>query len=445
MGKKLLVADDSLTIQKVIKLALSADGYDIQTVSDGNDALQQVAVFHPDVVLIDVGIPGRTAFEVKKAMNEDPDLKRIPVVLMSSAFEKVDEAKVALLQFEGRLTKPFDPTHLRQALQQALATRGEDAPAPEPTLQFSSELSKKASSQPEISLVTNFSKKEPVAIESFDDFKIEAPAEERTKTFTAHQSDPLWNDESSAEDPHSDLSLSEPTLSSMAAPPRQQAAATTQNTQKRELTSITLPDMHTDDIRHLTESTVRMGALDEFGAWNIGESSKSESSSSPLDLEPLSVESNDFLEENRLDLHVGDDAESMVSLEEVVPPKFDITKNIQRPKKEELVLPVASVVESDREPTSFIQTHLPNTEFPRIDPKPVTRSQPQPQHVEATHSSASPQIDLEALTQKLTARLEEMVKEQVQKSLEQMAKKALPDIAEKVVRQEIRRILESIQ
>lgn len=440
MGKKLLVADDSLTIQKVIKLALSADGYEIQTVSDGNDALQQVAVFHPDVVLIDVGIPGRTAFEVKKAMNEDPDLKRIPVVLMSSAFEKVDEAKVALLQFEGRLTKPFDPTHLRQALQQALATRGDESPAPEPTLQFSSELSKKVSSTPDISLVSSLSKKDPAPVESFDDFKIESPVEERTKTFTAIQSDPLWNDEASnSELPLEDISVSEPTLSSMAATPK--PAATTQ---KRELTSITLPEMHNDDIRHLTESTVRMGALDEFGAWNIGESSKTETAGSPLDLEPIAVESNDFLEENRFDLEAAD--EPLVSLEEVIPPKFDITKNIQRPKKEELVLPVATVVESEREPTSFIQTHLPNAEIPRIEPKTIPRAQPQPQHVEAAPSVASaPQVDIEALTKQLTARLEEIVKEQVEKSLEQMAKKALPDIAEKVIRQEIRRILESIQ
>jgi len=68
IGKKLLVADDSLTIQKVIRLALSNEGYEIQTVSDGNDAIQQIAVFRPDVVLIDVSLPGKTAFEVKKSI-----------------------------------------------------------------------------------------------------------------------------------------------------------------------------------------------------------------------------------------------------------------------------------------------------------------------------------------------------------------------------------------
>ena len=55
-GKKLLVADDSLTIQKVIRLALSNEGYEIQAVSDGNDAIQQISLFRPDVILIDISL-----------------------------------------------------------------------------------------------------------------------------------------------------------------------------------------------------------------------------------------------------------------------------------------------------------------------------------------------------------------------------------------------------
>src|SRR3954469_15648956 len=116
MKKKLLVADDSLTIQKVIRLALSNEGYEIQAVSDGNDAVQQISLFRPDVVLIDVSLPGKQAFEVKRAINEMADLEEVRFVLMSSAFEKVDESQVDSVKFHGRLTKPFDPAHLRQIL-----------------------------------------------------------------------------------------------------------------------------------------------------------------------------------------------------------------------------------------------------------------------------------------------------------------------------------------
>src|SRR5680860_942628 len=98
-GKKLLVADDSLTIQKVIRLALSNEGYDIQTVSEGNDAIQQISVFRPDILLIDVSLPGKSAFEVKRAVNQLPDLHDVRFVLMSSAFETVDEPQVEEVQF----------------------------------------------------------------------------------------------------------------------------------------------------------------------------------------------------------------------------------------------------------------------------------------------------------------------------------------------------------
>src|SRR3954467_12761408 len=120
-GKKLLVADDSLTIQKVIRLALSNEGYEIQAVSDGNDALQQISLFRPDVVLIDVSLPGKTAFEVKREINQLDDLEEVRFVLMSSAFEKVDEVQATEVNFHGQLTKPFDPAHLRQILIEVLA------------------------------------------------------------------------------------------------------------------------------------------------------------------------------------------------------------------------------------------------------------------------------------------------------------------------------------
>src|SRR5947209_14139524 len=120
-GKKILVADDSLTIQKVIRLALSNEGYDIQAVSDGNDAVQQISLFRPAIVLIDVSLPGKSAFEVKREVNTLEDLQEVRFVLMSSAFEKVDEPQASEVKFHGRLTKPFDPAHLRQVLTEVVA------------------------------------------------------------------------------------------------------------------------------------------------------------------------------------------------------------------------------------------------------------------------------------------------------------------------------------
>lgn len=118
-GAKILVADDSLTIQKVIKLALANEGYEIHTTSDGEETLQQLSLFRPDVVLIDVSLKGKSAFEVKREADQKSDLSNIKFVLLSSAFKQVDQQKVNDHKFSSILVKPFDPSHLRQLLQSA--------------------------------------------------------------------------------------------------------------------------------------------------------------------------------------------------------------------------------------------------------------------------------------------------------------------------------------
>lgn len=115
-GKKILVADDSLTIQKVIRLALSGDGYEIQTVSDGKEALEQASLFRPDICILDVSLPLLDAYQLRESFLAKPDLAGVPVILMSSAFEKVDETRAKNLGFSGHLVKPFDPSHLRSTL-----------------------------------------------------------------------------------------------------------------------------------------------------------------------------------------------------------------------------------------------------------------------------------------------------------------------------------------
>jgi CheY-like chemotaxis protein len=115
-SKKILVADDSLTIQKVIRLALSGDGYEIQTVSNGKEAVEQASLFRPDICIVDVSLPHFDAYQIREQFLAKPDLKNIPIILMSSAFEKVDESRAQNLGFAGHLIKPFDPSHLRSTL-----------------------------------------------------------------------------------------------------------------------------------------------------------------------------------------------------------------------------------------------------------------------------------------------------------------------------------------
>ncbi len=116
MGKKLLVADDSITIQKVIKLALSSEGYEIVAANGGHEVMQAIQQERPDIVLIDVSLPDMNAYDVKQAVDLTGDGSQARFVLMYSAFERIDDKRADALGFQGRLVKPFDPSNLRKLI-----------------------------------------------------------------------------------------------------------------------------------------------------------------------------------------------------------------------------------------------------------------------------------------------------------------------------------------
>jgi CheY-like chemotaxis protein len=114
MTLKLFVADDSVTIQKIVGLAFSGDDVSIQAVSTGDSALDEIRAFRPDIVLVDVFMPGCNGYEVCSLIKEDPDLAGIPVVLLVGTFEPFDESEASRVKCDGYLTKPFDTSELVQ-------------------------------------------------------------------------------------------------------------------------------------------------------------------------------------------------------------------------------------------------------------------------------------------------------------------------------------------
>ncbi len=112
MRKKLLVADDSVTIQKVVSLTFAGEDIAIESVANGDLAIGRVKEFKPDLVLADVLMPGCTGYEVCARIKSDPELSRIPVVLIVGTFEPFDEAEAARVKCDAWLTKPFDTSEL---------------------------------------------------------------------------------------------------------------------------------------------------------------------------------------------------------------------------------------------------------------------------------------------------------------------------------------------
>jgi CheY-like chemotaxis protein len=109
MSKKLLLADDSVTIQRVIELTFSGEDVQVLTASDGEEAVARITADKPDIVLADIGMPKRSGYEVSAFVKGKPELSHIPVLLLAGAFEPVDEAKAKEVHCDGVLVKPFEP------------------------------------------------------------------------------------------------------------------------------------------------------------------------------------------------------------------------------------------------------------------------------------------------------------------------------------------------
>ena len=106
-GRKLLLADDSATIQKVIDLTFADEGVRVLAVSNGQEAIDQLLEFAPDIVLADVFMPSPDGYEVCRYVKTHEKLKHIPVMLLVGSFEPLDEAEARRVGADEILTKPF--------------------------------------------------------------------------------------------------------------------------------------------------------------------------------------------------------------------------------------------------------------------------------------------------------------------------------------------------
>jgi CheY-like chemotaxis protein len=106
-GRKLLLADDSVTIQKVIDLTFADEGVRVVAFSNGEDAIAHLEEVAPDIVLADVFMPSKNGYEVCEYVKTHEKLRHIPVVLLVGSFEPFDEAEARRVGADEILTKPF--------------------------------------------------------------------------------------------------------------------------------------------------------------------------------------------------------------------------------------------------------------------------------------------------------------------------------------------------
>ncbi len=132
---KLLLADDSVTIQRVIELTFSGEDVQVLAVSDGEQAIARIPLERPDVILADIGMPRKGGYDVAAFVKGRPDLAHIPVLLLAGAFEPVDQARAEQVRADGVLIKPFEPRQVIERVKELLALVPQAPVVPEPAPQ----------------------------------------------------------------------------------------------------------------------------------------------------------------------------------------------------------------------------------------------------------------------------------------------------------------------
>ncbi|MHB8173663.1 MAG: response regulator [Nitrospirota bacterium] len=112
MPYKVYLADDSITIQKVVELTLSEEDFEVTAFGDGQSALDAARKAAPDIILADIVMPRMDGYQLSMAVKQDPALKNTPVVLLAGTFENFDVGLAASSFADGHIIKPFESSEL---------------------------------------------------------------------------------------------------------------------------------------------------------------------------------------------------------------------------------------------------------------------------------------------------------------------------------------------
>ena len=130
MPVKILLADKSITIQKVVEMLFSGKEYEVTCVSDGESALSEAARIVPDVVLVDVDLPRIDGYTFAKRLKDTPALAKLPSILMLSRDDVYDAGKGKLSSIADHIAKPFESQELIGKVKKALAAAPSATAAP---------------------------------------------------------------------------------------------------------------------------------------------------------------------------------------------------------------------------------------------------------------------------------------------------------------------------
>jgi two-component system, OmpR family, alkaline phosphatase synthesis response regulator PhoP len=107
LAKKVLIADDEENIVLSLDFLMKHAGYEVRSAADGDEALQQLASFRPDLILLDIMLPLRDGFDVCRHIRKDPALRDVKIVMLTAKGRETEVAKGLALGADLYVTKPF--------------------------------------------------------------------------------------------------------------------------------------------------------------------------------------------------------------------------------------------------------------------------------------------------------------------------------------------------
>jgi CheY-like chemotaxis protein len=121
-GEPILIVDDNVQNLKLARVTLSIEGFDVRTACDAEDALRVLASFTPQLILMDLQLPGMDGLELTRQLKADPARTRIKIVALTAYAMKGDEEKALAAGCDGYLMKPIDTERLPGIVAGYLAT-----------------------------------------------------------------------------------------------------------------------------------------------------------------------------------------------------------------------------------------------------------------------------------------------------------------------------------
>ena len=127
MPKKILIVDDEPSVVVALQFLMQQQGYDVIVAESGEEALDHIYKYKPDLVILDIMLPGIDGYEVCEIVRLNPDYRKVKILFLTARRDEVEIAKGLALGADAYITKPFSNDKLVATINEVLESRYEKA------------------------------------------------------------------------------------------------------------------------------------------------------------------------------------------------------------------------------------------------------------------------------------------------------------------------------